>query len=167
MTPDQQKGLQVQNDGRKGKNLKPLEWDQKLCQEAQKWADHLAKDVGHMEHSKGDQRPNQGENLFWGWAQPGPYKDPYANAAHSWMNEASKYHGEKIGEGNFADFGHYSESSSSPVSEFDPPSTDMISPLSSPVHVAQHYQGRHGLCHRQERRSLCRRPLLSPWQLVS
>ncbi|TPX17762.1 uncharacterized protein E0L32_002863 [Thyridium curvatum] len=109
MTPDQQKGLQVQNDGRKGKNLKPLEWDQKLCQEAQKWADHLAKDVGHMEHSKGDQRPNQGENLFWGWAQPGPYKDPYANAAHSWMNEASKYHGEKIGEGNFADFGHYTQ----------------------------------------------------------
>ena len=109
MTPDQQQGLNIQNNGRKNKGLQALEWDEQLHQEAQKWAQHLATQVGHMQHSTSEERPNQGENLFWGWASPGPYKDPYTHAAQGWMNEAAKYHGEKIGEGNMADYGHYSE----------------------------------------------------------
>ena len=109
MTPDQQHALDIQNNGRKNKGLKPLDWDPSLATEAQKWADHLAKVVGHMEHSQGSERPNQGENLFWGWASPGPYKEPFMHAAQAWMNEAAKYHGEKIGEGNLADYGHYSK----------------------------------------------------------
>lgn len=109
LNADQQHGLDVQNNGRKGKGLAHLQWDDNLAREAQKWADNLAKNIGHMQHSTGDQRPNQGENLFWGWASPGPYKEPYFHAAQGWMNEAAKYHGEKIGEGNLADYGHYSE----------------------------------------------------------
>ncbi len=109
MTPDQQAGLNIQNNGRKGKGLQPLQWDNNLASDAQKWADNLAHNIGHMQHSTSQERPNQGENLFWGWASPGPYKDPFTNAAQGWMNEAAKYHGEKIGEGNLADYGHYSK----------------------------------------------------------
>ena len=108
LSADQEQGLRIHNQGRLGKRLLPLQWDAKLAADAQKWAEHLAHDVGHMQHSTSDQRPNAGENLFWAWASPGPYQDPYAHAAQSWMNEAAKYHGEKIGEGNLADYGHYS-----------------------------------------------------------
>ena len=109
LSADQQSGLNVQNNGRKQKGLQPLKWDDHLAQEAQKWATNLAKNIGHMQHSTGEQRPNQGENLFWAMSSPGPYKDPYAHAAQAWMNEAAKYHGEKIGEGTFGSYGHYSE----------------------------------------------------------
>jgi hypothetical protein len=111
LSNDQQQGLNIQNNGRKQKGIKPLEWDDQLAQHAEVWAKHLANQVGHMEHSTSQERPNEGENLFWGWASPGPYKDPYTHAAQGWMNEAAKYHGEKIGEPNFHDYGHYSRSS--------------------------------------------------------
>lgn len=110
LSADQQQGLNIQNNGRKQKGLAPLQWDDHLAQEAQKWANNLAKNIGHMQHSTSQERPNQGENLFWGMASPGPYKDPYTHAAQSWMNEAAKYHGEKIGEGDFSGYGHYSKS---------------------------------------------------------
>lgn len=62
-----------------------------------------------MQHSTSAERPNQGENLFWGWASPGPYKDPYTHAAQSWMNEGANYHGEAIRQGNLSDWGHYTQ----------------------------------------------------------
>ena len=109
LSADQQHGLDIQNNGRKNKGLPPMKWDDHLASEAQKWANKLAHEIGHMQHSTGDQRPNQGENLFWGMASPGPYKEPYMHAAQGWMNEAAKYHGQKIGEGNLGDYGHYSK----------------------------------------------------------
>ena len=39
-----------------------LEWDAGLAEDAQKWADHLANDVGYMVHA---QNTGEGENLFW------------------------------------------------------------------------------------------------------
>ena len=108
LTPDQKEGLQVQNGPRERKGLKPLVWDEQLARNATQWAEHLAKVVGHMQHSTGEERPGQGENLFWGWASPGPYKNPYTNGAQSWMNEAPKYHGEEIGQANESCL-HYSE----------------------------------------------------------
>lgn len=109
LSQDQQHGLDIQNNGRKNKGLAPLQWDDKLAAEAQQWAIHLANVVGHMEHSTSAQRPNAGENLFWGWSSPGPYKEPYMHAAQGWMNEAAKYHGEAIGQGNDSAYGHYSQ----------------------------------------------------------
>ncbi|KAB5536030.1 CAP domain-containing protein [Coniochaeta sp. 2T2.1] len=109
LSPDQQQALNIQNNGRKSKGLQPLQWDSHLADEAQKWANKLAREIGHMQHSTSQERPNQGENLFWGMASPGPYKDPYTHAAQGWMNEAAKYHGEKIGEGDFGSFGHYTQ----------------------------------------------------------
>jgi uncharacterized protein YkwD len=109
LTSDQQEGLNIQNNGRKQKGLAPLQWDDTLAHNAQQWANHLASSVGHLQHSTSQERPNQGENLFWGWASPGPYKEPYMHAAQGWMNEAAKYHGEAIGQGNDSAYGHYSK----------------------------------------------------------
>ncbi|KAK5193781.1 hypothetical protein LTR99_005990 [Exophiala xenobiotica] len=109
MTPDQQQALDIQNKGRANKGIKPLQWDGDLHNKAQEWATHLANNVGHMQHSTSAERPDQGENLFWGWASPGPYKDPYTHAAQGWMNEGAKYHGEAIGQGNLSDWGHYTQ----------------------------------------------------------
>ncbi|KAJ9150267.1 hypothetical protein NKR23_g3657 [Pleurostoma richardsiae] len=110
LTPDQQQALDIQNQGRTNKSLQPLQWDPKVAQDAQAWAQHLASVVGHLQHSAGDQRPGEGENLFWALAKPGPYKDPFTHAAQSWMNEAAMYQpGEKIGQGNLADYGHYTQ----------------------------------------------------------
>ncbi|KAJ9504085.1 hypothetical protein H2202_000141 [Exophiala xenobiotica] len=98
MTPDQQQALDIQNKGRANKGIKPLQWDGVCTRKLRN-----ANNVGHMQHSTSAERPDQGENLFWGWASPGPYKDPYTHAAQGWMNEGAKYHGEAIGQGNLSD----------------------------------------------------------------
>lgn len=61
---DQAKALKIHNDGRKTKGCPPLTWDAGLAQHAQQWANHLAK-IDKLEHSTGDQRPGEGENLAW------------------------------------------------------------------------------------------------------
>lgn len=64
LTEDQQKALNAHNEKRKAKGLKPLTWDNQLAKNAGEYAKHLAQ-IGKLEHSSGDQRPNQGENLAW------------------------------------------------------------------------------------------------------
>jgi hypothetical protein len=64
LSPDKEKALNAQNDKRKAKGLKPLSWDNQLAKNAQAYAEHLAQ-IGKLEHSAGDKRPNQGENLYW------------------------------------------------------------------------------------------------------
>lgn len=64
LSPDQQKALNAHNNKRKGKGLKPLAWDAQLAKNATAYAHHLAK-IGKLQHSPGNQRPNQGENLAW------------------------------------------------------------------------------------------------------
>lgn len=61
---DQTKALKIHNDGRKTKGCPALTWDAGLAQHAQQWANHLAK-IDKLEHSTGDQRPGEGENLAW------------------------------------------------------------------------------------------------------
>lgn len=62
--PDQQNALNSHNNKRKSKGLNPLAWDNQLAKNAEAYAKHLAQ-IGKLEHSPGDQRPNQGENLAW------------------------------------------------------------------------------------------------------
>lgn len=64
LNSDQQKALNAHNDKRKAKGLNPLAWDNQLANNAEAYAKHLAQ-IGKLEHSSGDQRPNQGENLAW------------------------------------------------------------------------------------------------------
>ena len=43
----------------------PMEWDETLAEGAQEWADHLMKNVGHLQHASSEERDGAGENLYW------------------------------------------------------------------------------------------------------
>ncbi|KAI0107984.1 glycoside hydrolase family 128 protein [Hypoxylon sp. NC0597] len=102
--PDQQKALDLHNNKRKAKGLKPLAWDNQLANNATTYAKHLAA-IGKLEHSSGDQRPNQGENLAWASSS----NNPLEMSAKMWLDEEKNYHGEPIGQGNFGSYGHYTQ----------------------------------------------------------
>ncbi|KAI1473174.1 glycoside hydrolase family 128 protein [Daldinia caldariorum] len=104
LSPDQQKALNIHNDKRKGKGLKPLAWDSQLAKDAEIYAKHLAQ-IGKLQHSSGDQRPNQGENL----AGASSSNTPLAMSASLWIAEEKNYHGEPIGQGDFGSYGHYTQ----------------------------------------------------------
>ncbi|KAI1452488.1 glycoside hydrolase family 128 protein [Annulohypoxylon moriforme] len=104
LSGDQQKALDAHNNKRKSKGLHPLSWDNQLAKNAEDYAKHLAK-IGKLEHSSGDQRPNQGENLAWASSS----NTPLAMAANMWIDEEKNYHGEPIGQGNFGSYGHYTQ----------------------------------------------------------
>lgn len=55
--------LKVHNWIRSNLKLNPLAWDEGLAEDAQRWANHLAR-IDNMVHSSGSQRPNAGENLY-------------------------------------------------------------------------------------------------------
>lgn len=92
---------EIHNRARATKNLQPLQWDEGLKRDAQQWAERLARE-GKLHHSSGT---GQGENLYWASASGNPHQD----ASQAWINERSNYHGQKIPEGNFASYGHYSK----------------------------------------------------------
>jgi len=46
----------------------------------------------------------QGENLFMSTGDAS-----YEQAVQSWLDEEKDYHGEKIGEGDFSEWGHFSQ----------------------------------------------------------
>ncbi|KAI9760163.1 MAG: hypothetical protein M1835_000223 [Candelina submexicana] len=106
--PEQQAALDSHNKARARHGCPALQWDAFLTSEAEKWAQHLAQ-IGSMVHSDGDQRKGQGENLAWFWSSDQHAIPPLSKGVQDWLNEEAKYHGEKIGEGNFHDWGHYSE----------------------------------------------------------
>ncbi|KAI2638971.1 glycoside hydrolase family 128 protein [Hypomontagnella submonticulosa] len=105
LSADQQKALDLHNNKRKSKGVKALVWDNQLAQNATAYAQHLAK-IGKLEHSSGDQRPNQGENLAWSSASN---NSPLAMGTNMWLSEEKNYHGEPIGQGNFGSYGHYTQ----------------------------------------------------------
>ena len=98
--------LGIHNNARAHKKLAPLKWNDNLSHQATEYAKHLASANKGLQHSTGEQRPNQGENLYMEMGQT----NPVPAAAQAWINESANYHGEKIGEGNFGSYGHYSES---------------------------------------------------------
>ncbi|CAJ2507690.1 Uu.00g088760.m01.CDS01 [Anthostomella pinea] len=102
--PDQQNALNAHNQKRKGKGLPALAWDSQLASNAESYAKHLAQ-IGKLEHSAGDQRPNQGENLAWASAS----STPLVMSANMWLAEEKDYHGEPIGQGDFGSYGHYTQ----------------------------------------------------------
>ncbi|KAI1737477.1 glycoside hydrolase family 128 protein [Xylaria scruposa] len=104
LTQDQQKALNAHNDKRKAKGLKPLAWDNQLAKNAEEYAKHLAQ-IGKLQHSSGDQRPNQGENL----AMASASSTPLIMSANMWLAEEKNYHGEPIGQGDFGSYGHYTQ----------------------------------------------------------
>jgi hypothetical protein len=79
-----------------------LVWDERLASDAQKWATHLA-----------DNNLFQHEGM---WAAPPhppppprPAHQPFKKGVEAWVNEKPNYHGEKIAEGDFSGYGHYTQ----------------------------------------------------------
>ncbi|KAK8044049.1 hypothetical protein PG993_004073 [Apiospora rasikravindrae] len=103
ISQDAQKALNLHNNKRKGKGLKALAWDDKLAANATAYAKVLAQ-KGKMEHSPGDQRPGQGENLAAGSGNLN-----LESSAKMWLDEEKNYHGEVIPQGNFGSYGHYTQ----------------------------------------------------------
>ncbi|KAL8852000.1 MAG: hypothetical protein Q9221_003105 [Calogaya cf. arnoldii] len=110
MSEGEKKALQLHNQARReisqqtGHKRPDLIWDNKLEQDATAYAQHLCRLNKGLQHSSGDQRPGQGENLAW--SKP---KGSLEGGSTMWLNEKKNYHGEKIGEGNFASYGHYTQ----------------------------------------------------------
>jgi pathogenesis-related protein 1 len=98
LTADQQGALDAHNAARKTKNLPALTWDNSLVVTAQKCADKIAAS-GKFDHCE------SAENLYW---ETLPATSPMTDATKVWVNEKSNYHGEKIPDGNFQSYGHYS-----------------------------------------------------------
>lgn len=87
-----------------GHNRPDLVWDNKLEKDATAYAQHLCRANKGLQHSTGDQRPGQGENLAWSKPQ-----GSVEGGSQMWVNEKKNYHGEKIGEGNFGAYGHFTQ----------------------------------------------------------
>ncbi|RYC64356.1 hypothetical protein CHU98_g1845 [Xylaria longipes] len=104
LSQDQENALNAHNEKRKAKGLNPLIWDSQLAKNAEEYAKHLAQ-IGKLQHSSGDQRPDQGENLAWASAS----STPLAMSADMWLAEEKNYHGEPIGQGDFGSYGHYTQ----------------------------------------------------------
>ncbi|KAI5863990.1 glycoside hydrolase family 128 protein [Durotheca rogersii] len=105
LSPDQQKALDAHNAKRRGKGVPALAWDGQLAKNAQDYANHLAR-IGRLEHSRGDQRPNQGENLAW---SSGSSQTPLLLGTKMWLDEEKNYRGQPIGQGDFGSYGHYTQ----------------------------------------------------------
>ncbi|KAI4270385.1 MAG: hypothetical protein L6R38_007138 [Xanthoria sp. 2 TBL-2021] len=110
MSEGEKKALQIHNQARRdvskstGHGRPDLVWDNKLVKDATAYAQYLCRANKGLQHSSGDQRPGQGENLAW--SKP---NGSVESGSQMWMNEKKDYHGEKIGEGNFGAYGHYTQ----------------------------------------------------------
>ena len=62
LSNDENEALRLHNEARAKKGLPALAWDATLASHALAWAKSNAAN-NKMEHSSGDQRPNEGENL--------------------------------------------------------------------------------------------------------
>ena len=96
MPSESEQAVRIHNIARKQQSLAPLQWSSNLASQAESWSKKLAK-TGKMQHSD-----TGGENLYWssGDAQ-------FAAAVNYWLDERGAYNGEKVGEGNFEEWGHF------------------------------------------------------------
>jgi len=143
LNADQQSAYDLHNACRSKNGVSNMSWDPNLAASAQAYASQLAS-TNTFQHSTGDERPNQGENLYmagatteWTWDSSGNKNtavtkdsNPYAAAAHGWtQGEQEAFNvnytavGSKIpcacqnANDMFESFGHYSEFGPSSVSE--------------------------------------------------
>jgi len=83
-----------------------LTWSSQLAASAQAWANHLAA-INDLQHDPNAGAAGQGENLYSGFNSAGGIT--LVSAVTDWVNEQANYHGEKIGDGNFEAYGHYTQ----------------------------------------------------------
>ena len=75
-------------------------WSEELAEEAQKWAEYLAKKGCRMKHSN----TKNGENIYWS-----DYKSSPVEVVSEWASERKYYKGEKIKPSKISKYGHYTQ----------------------------------------------------------
>ncbi|KAJ7374885.1 hypothetical protein OS493_005238 [Desmophyllum pertusum] len=82
--------------------------DREMCNSAAQWAKNIA-ELGTLEHSTSDQRPNQGENLSMGCSTDKP--QTMKEAVTNWYNEVCNpgYDGLGVVETGPEEAGHFSQ----------------------------------------------------------
>ena len=106
--------LEIHNKARIDVGVSKIEWSDDLSNEAQKWANNLAK-KDKIYHSSNESRFNQGENLYYSFSyQNGKTifsKSPAKDASLAWYDEINDYkysvYGSKLNE--LVMIGHYTQ----------------------------------------------------------
>ena len=103
--------IKVHNDARKEVGTPPLEWSIELANDAQNYADNLARYDGRLVHSA---QRGQGENLYKIWTSNGGLdnltKNPAESASICWYDEIKFYRYSKVRRFRFGPaVGHYTQ----------------------------------------------------------
>lgn len=103
---DIDEAMLVHNNARSDVGVEDLKWSSSLANDAKVWADKMAKEE-EMYHSENDERPGQGENLYYSSGTDSI--TPARNASGAWYNEIELYTYSTIGSGenDFYAIGHY------------------------------------------------------------
>ncbi|MGB0179402.1 MAG: CAP family protein [Flavobacteriales bacterium] len=100
---DLQGALDVHNAARTEVGVAPLNWDDALAQEAEAYAQELAR-RHRFEHDR--DRNGHGENLYWYSAST---NTPMSDASKSWYDEIEVYRYRRCCGPNFSETGHYTQ----------------------------------------------------------
>ena len=100
---DLQGALDLHNAARTEVGVAPLNWDDALAQEAEAYAQELAR-RHRFEHDR--DRNGHGENLYWYSAST---NTPMSDASKSWYDEIEVYRYRKCCGPNFSETGHYTQ----------------------------------------------------------
>ena len=100
---DLQGALDVHNAARAEVGVAPLNWDDALAQEAEAYAQELAR-RHRFEHDR--DRNGHGENLYWYSASN---NTPMSDASKSWYDEIEVYRYRRCCGPNFSETGHYTQ----------------------------------------------------------
>ena len=95
--------LAIHNQARSDVGVQPLVWDDALAEEAQTYAEFLAK-RHTFEHAR--DMHGHGENLYWYSART---NSPMADASQSWYDEIRVYRYRQCCGRNFKNTGHYTQ----------------------------------------------------------
>ena len=105
---DIDQALLIHNNARSEVGVSALKWSTELSKDASEWAAQMAKE-DRMYHSENEDRPNQGENLFYTTARDS--LTPARKASQLWYEEIELYTYSPIlsGENDFYAIGHYTQ----------------------------------------------------------
>ena len=104
----EQQVLAAHNSERATLHLPPLAWDGTLAAHALVWARHLA-EIGALQHSAREARPDEGENLWMGTAEAYSPEEMVGG----WLSEKGKFRNgifpDVSASGNLQVVGHYTQ----------------------------------------------------------
>ena len=103
---DIDEAMLIHNNARSDVGVEDLKWSSSLANDAKEWANKMAREE-EMYHSENDERPGQGENLYY--SSDTDSITPAKNASGAWYQEIELYTYSTTGsdENDFYAIGHY------------------------------------------------------------